>query len=139
MIRRNTFQKELVLEAVRAMKSHVTAETVYEYVQKVNPVISRGTVYRNLAVLAEEGKIRKVELPDAPDRYDFTLEKHYHIHCVCCGALIDVETDGDFRPEAHIRDAHGAEILDHDIIFKGICPACRKKEEVYPNGSESNV
>ena len=31
-------------------------------------------VYRNLDILVEEGALRKVEVPDGPNRFDFILK-----------------------------------------------------------------
>ena len=41
MKRRNTIQRNLVLEAIRTMKSHVTAEEVFEFIRKNHPHIGR--------------------------------------------------------------------------------------------------
>ena len=60
MERRNTIQKALILRAVCELKRHLTADEVYEFVKKDHPSIGKGTVYRNLAILTEEGAIRKV-------------------------------------------------------------------------------
>lgn len=128
MERRNTIQKELVLNAVVSMRSHVTAEEVYEYVAGAHPSIGKGTVYRNLAVLAEEGKIRKIGIPDGPDRFDFTLPRHYHIRCVKCGKVLDVDMDELAGVLEQIRDRHGFLFMDYDILFKGICPECQSME-----------
>ena len=54
MERRNTIQRDLVLEAVNTLKGHVTAEEVYSFIKKEHPNIGKGTVYRNLGILAEE-------------------------------------------------------------------------------------
>ena len=89
MKRRNTIQRNLVLEAIRTMKSHVTAEEVFEFIRKKHPHIGKGTIYRNLGILAEEGEIRRVEIPDGPDRFDFTLKDHYHVRCIRCGEVFD--------------------------------------------------
>ena len=93
MVRRNTIQKELVLKTVYELKRHLTADEVYEFIQKEHPTIGKGTVYRNLAILVQEGAVRKVEIPDGPDRFDFTLENHYHVRCVQCGNVYDVDMD----------------------------------------------
>ena len=93
MERRNTIQKELVYHAVNEMRRHVTADEVYEFVKKGYPTIGKGTVYRNLGILVEEGAIRKVEVPDGPDRFDFTLKNHYHVRCVRCGDVQYVDMD----------------------------------------------
>ena len=56
MERRNTIQKDLVLKTVQGLKRHLTAEEVYEFIKKDHPTIGKGTVYRNLGILAEEAK-----------------------------------------------------------------------------------
>lgn len=127
MQQRNTIQKELVRKAVFEMKRHVTADEVYEFIRADYPTIGKGTVYRNLSVLAEEGSIRRVEIPDGPDRFDFTLPEHYHVRCVKCGAVSDVDMEVLTDLLKDIRDTHGMEFLSYDILFKGICPKCRNR------------
>ena len=129
MDRRNTIQKELVLNAVLKMRRHVTAEEVYEYIKSDYPTIGKGTVYRNLSILVDENRIRKVEIPGGADCFDFTLEKHYHVRCISCGAVSDVDMDEISTLDALIRDNHGMKFLDYDVLFKGICKECQNKEK----------
>ena len=128
MERRNTIQKDLVLKTVQGLKRHLTAEEVYEFIKKDHPTLGKGTVYRNLGILAEEGAIRKVEVPDGPDRFDFTLKNHYHVECIRCGEVFDVDMDEVTDLNERIHDTHGMQFLNYDIFFKGICPVCRAKE-----------
>ncbi|MDD6331592.1 MAG: transcriptional repressor [Clostridium sp.] len=118
----------LVLKTLQELKRHLTADEVYEFIKKEHPMIGRGTVYRNLKILVEEGAIRKVEVPDGSDRFDFTLKDHYPIKCVKCGDIFDVDMEQLPDLKAKIRDTHGMEFLGYDIFFKGICPACRATE-----------
>lgn len=129
MERRNTIQKALILRAVCELKRHLTSDEVYEFVKKDHPSIGKGTVYRNLAILTEEGAIRKVEVPDGSDRFDFTLKNHYHVRCVKCGEVFDVDMDEIPDLQKKIHDTHGMEFLTYDIFFKGICPECRAQEK----------
>lgn len=129
MDRRNTIQKELVLNAVMMMRRHVTAEEVYDYIKTDYPTIGKGTVYRNLGILADEKKIRRVEIPGGADCFDFTLEKHYHIRCIGCGKVFDVDMDEIKTLDSFIHDRHGMKFLDYDIVFKGICKDCQNKGE----------
>ena len=130
-IRRNTIQKDLVRNAVYEMKRHVTANEVYEFIKESYPTIGKGTVYRNLDILVEEGALRKVEVSEGPNRFDFTLKNHYHVRCVKCGEVSDVDMDEIPDLMKKIHDTHGIEFLDYDISFKGIWPKCREeaKEE----------
>ena len=118
----------MVLSAVNELHSHVTADQIYHYIKAKYPSIGRGTVYRNLGILVEEGKVRKVEVPDGSDRFDFTLENLYHVECVKCGGVFDVDMDVISELEKKIKDTHGIQYLSYDIFFKGICPECQKKE-----------
>jgi Fur family ferric uptake transcriptional regulator len=43
--------------------------------------------------LVEEGASRKVEVPDGPNRFDFTLRNHYHVRCVKCSEIFDADMD----------------------------------------------
>lgn len=60
-MKRNTIQRTLVLEAVNHLRSHATAEEVYDAIVQQHPHISKGTVYRNLNQLAKDGEIQKLE------------------------------------------------------------------------------
>lgn len=133
-VRRNTIQKDLVLDAVNEMRRHVTADEVYEFIKAKHSTIGKGTVYRNLGVLADEGAVRRVEVPDGPDRFDFTLKNHYHVRCVKCGSVSDVDMDVIPDLENKINDTHGMEFLNYDIFFKGICKECRENDGGKYNG-----
>lgn len=127
MERRNTIQRAMVLNAVRSLQNHPAADMVYAYIVKDHPSIGKGTVYRNLNILAEEGKIRKISVPDGPDRFDHTLKEHAHVQCIGCGGLFDAELEGMPDLIGRVKDTHGILFLDYDIMFRGICPACQKR------------
>ena len=50
-------QREAVYEAVCSVRSHPTADEVYDSVKKKLPNVSLATVYRNLSLLCSEGKL----------------------------------------------------------------------------------
>lgn len=126
MIKRNTIQRALVLEAVNKLKCHATADEIYNVIVNEHPHISRGTVYRNLNQLSESGEIRKLEIPGGADRFDHRCHDHYHARCLKCGQVFDVEMEYIKDLEKKIKDTHGFEFSGHDIMFKGICPVCKK-------------
>lgn len=125
MIVRNTIQCSSVLKAVNELQRHVTADEVYEEIVKKNPSISKGTVYRNLTRLSKMGRIRKIEVPDGPDRFDHRCSEHYHVQCIKCARVFDVDMAYMSNLESSIQDKHGFEFTGHDIFFKGICPDCQ--------------
>lgn len=126
MIKRNTIQRSLTLDAVRRLQCHPTAEEVYSAVVTQHPTISRGTVYRNLKQLVESGKLRKLETPEGADRFDHRCHAHYHARCLHCGRVFDVEMAYIADLENAIQDPHGFQFCGHDLMFKGICAQCRE-------------
>ncbi len=126
MIQRNTLQRNLVLGMVRKLKGHATAEEVYEGVVANYPNISKTTVYRNLKELADAGEIRRLEVPGGADYYDHICENHYHIRCVKCGKVVDVDMDFIKNLQNSIKNSHGFIVDGYDLMFKGICEECQK-------------
>ena len=137
--RRNTIQKDLVRNAVYEMKRHVTANEVYEFIKEAYPTIGKGTVYRNLDILIEEGALRKIEVPDGPNRFDFALNNHYHVRCIKCGNVSDVDMDEIPNLLERIHNTHGIKFLDYDILFKGICMKCSGEEKEKKKKQKGNV
>ena len=125
--KRNTSQRSLVLEAVNKLKCHATADEIYQEVTREHPNISKGTVYRNLNQLSDSGEIRKIETPGGADRFDHRCHDHYHVKCLRCGRVFDVDMEYITGLEGKIRDAHGFEFSGHDLMFRGICPECQKQ------------
>lgn len=126
MKKRNTIQGQLVLNAVRQLGNHPTADDVYSYVINQHPNISKGTVYRNLNSLSEDGLLLKISVPDAADRFDHNTQMHYHIKCMNCGKFDDVFIEYMSDIDDKTSKLTGYKILSHDIVFKGFCPECKK-------------
>lgn len=122
---RMTLQKELVYREVLKASDHPVALTVWERIHAGHPAVSRSTVYRNLALLADQGKIRRIAVPGGPEHFDRTLREHYHVVCTRCGSVADVEVAGSCA--LMVQDAHGYEITGKDVVFEGLCPACRNQ------------
>ena len=128
MTQRNTIQRTLVLDAVRQLHNHATAEEIYQSVVKLHPSVSRATVYRNLSRLVDDGEIRRLEIPNEPDRFDHLCHQHYHVKCVKCQRIFDVDMEYLGEIESKIKDSHGFDIVGHDLVFWVICPECKNSK-----------
>ena len=126
---RNTLQRRLVLDTVRIMRSHPTADEVYARIAAENPQISKATVYRNLRVLAEKGEILHIPLPDGADCFDYLTTPHYHLRCRKCRRVFDIQSPPltGFNEVCALNSAFRIE--SHMLVFTGLCPDCRRKEE----------
>lgn len=124
---RITHQREVILEEIRKVNSHPTADEVYEMVRKRLPRISLGTVYRNLEILSTWGLIQKIGPVSSQKRFDGNTKSHYHIRCINCGRVEDAPIEPVENLENHIRDLSDYSIIRHRLEFIGICPECSKK------------
>lgn len=125
-VARNTKQRQLVMQAVQALRNHPTADEVYQHVTQHHPKVSRATVYRNLNLLAERGDIQRVSHLNAADRFDFKLEPHYHLRCVECNRVFDVALPYQDNLMQKVPNPEGFAFLGYEITFSGICPACQQ-------------
>ena len=73
----NTVQRRVIMDELRALKTHPTADELYRIVRIRLPKISLGTVYRNLSILAESGMIRRLDSAGRQTRFDADISPHY--------------------------------------------------------------
>jgi Fe2+ or Zn2+ uptake regulation protein len=125
--RRQTIQKGLVWDALNEHMNHPSAEQIYESIIQKHPTISRATVYRNLNSLVEDGIIRRVQVPGGPDRFDRILEQHFHIQCVVCKSIHDLEMTKDLSIGLEDLDLKGYQLESYQVVFNGVCPECQKE------------
>ncbi len=125
--RRITKQRQVILEELRKLNTHPSADEIYKVVRRRLPRISLGTVYRNLEVLAQMGEIQKLELSGSLKRYDWDTNKHYHIRCVRCNRVDNVPIAPLNQLEDELYEATVFEIIGHNLEFTGLCPECSKK------------
>ena len=124
---RNTKQRQLVLDAVRARCDHPSADQIYLDVRAIDNHISRGTVYRNLKILAQQGKVLQVKLLNI-DRFEAQLDKHYHILCTECDSVYDIPLPYHEVMDKQVAKKTGYIVERHRAIFEGVCPDCQQKK-----------
>ena len=124
---RLTSQRQVIFEELKKVKSHPTANDVYDMVRKRLPRIGLGTVYRNLNLLAELGIIRRLEVGGEQNRFDGDISPHYHIRCIKCNRVDDIFIKMDRGLEKSAASCCDYKILDHHVQFSGICSKCLPK------------
>ncbi|WP_147820019.1 Fur family transcriptional regulator [Salidesulfovibrio onnuriiensis] len=117
-------QRKVILEELRKVTSHPTADEVYDMVREIIPRISLGTVYRNLEFLSSQGLVLKLGGPGTQKRFDGNSSPHPHIRCAKCSRIEDVmcEVMVPALPEEYAR---GFEIHNCNVEFVGLCPKCQ--------------
>jgi Fe2+ or Zn2+ uptake regulation protein len=126
---RLTAPRHAVLEVVRGLEVHPTAEEVHRLVTRRAPGVSLGTVYRNLRQLVDAGLLG--ELPGPRARFDANTRAHHHFTCLRCGRIADVEAPVA-EPQSRalskrVAARTGLTITHHRIEFFGRCRECREQ------------
>ena len=119
-------QRELILEVIKRNRIHPTAEEIYQLVVKEQPKISKSTVYRNIHILLEQGKIKKIPMTSGSDRYDYFKKVHNHMICEECGRVFDIfynfETEKILEK---VQEQINQEVELTGITIYGICESCK--------------
>lgn len=90
---RCTRQRENLYKALASVKSHPTAEELF---QMVSPTLGDGlslaTVYNTLEAFTERGLCRRIPCPGGACRYDAQMHDHVHV-TTTDGRIFDVPED----------------------------------------------
>jgi len=127
---RMTKQKALILEVLKGLTTHPSADELYLLIKDRMPNISLGTIYRNLENLSKSGKIRKLEMAGAQKRFDGRIDEHLHVRCIGCGAVADLTDSVLPNIEAGTLEESDYEILGYSLEFSGLCPKCKKDKKL---------
>ena len=126
---RMTRQRKVILEELRKVNTHPSADELYEIVRNRQPRISLGTVYRNLEILSESGNIQKIEPGCSLKRFDGNPCEHYHIRCVSCGRVVDAPMTPGLEIDLEQVNSTDFTIIGHKLEFLGLCPQCADKSD----------
>jgi len=122
-----TAQRVAVLRAVSG-HPHVTADALAAIVRSEIGAISLQSVYDALAVLVEEGLVRRIQPAGSAALFeDRVADNHHHLICRICGRVVDVDCAVGAAPCLRASDARGYEIDEAEVAYWGRCPECRRK------------
>jgi Fur family transcriptional regulator, ferric uptake regulator len=91
---RKTLQRDAIIEAAFSTTEHYTAENLLVMAKKIDPSVSRATVYRTLPLLVESGLLREVDFGKEFKYYDPNFIEHpHHNHLICvdCDKIVEFE------------------------------------------------
>ena len=129
-MRRETKQREAILRVLRNTRAHPTADWIYEEVKKEIPNISKGTVYRNLQVLQEDGAVSELNLNGTLSRFEAKQESHYHFRCEQCGRVFDLDEPVNNELDERVAKRTGFKVSHHQLEFRGLCRECQQQSKL---------
>lgn len=91
---RKTVQRDAIITAAFSTQEHFTAEDLLAMAKKIEPSVSRATVYRTLPLLVECGVLKEMDFGKEFKFYDPNFAQHpHHNHLICvdCDKIVEFE------------------------------------------------
>ena len=121
-------QREALFNLLCSTRTHPTAAWLYDKLRKDFPHLSQGTVYRNLNILAEQKRIKVINVDGTFAHFDADMSVHNHVICTRCGKVEDAFMPSDEQCDQKAADISGYRIDSHRFDFFGLCPDCQRLE-----------
>lgn len=122
-----TKQRKAILDTIRQSPRHMTAEEIYAQTRMKMATIAMATIYNNLNALVDEGKIRRIQFPGEPDRYDRNMMYHEHLVCEKCKEVVDVDIE-EFLPK--LERQLGVHITKCSLSLYYVCKQCAAQDKM---------
>ena len=112
---------------VLADHPHADADTIVTGARVQHPTLSPQTVYGVLDALVSGGLARRIEPAGAPALFELRVgDNHHHLVCRACGETQDVDCAAGAAPCLEPADARGFVVDEAEVVYRGLCPACRE-------------
>ena len=125
-MKRNTWQREAVRNALDANDGFVSAQALHAVLHATGSPIGLATVYRALADLAIKGDADSLQSPDGESLYRACSSNEHHHHLICrnCGLTVEIEADAVERWAKDVAAQNGFTDAAHVVDVFGLCAAC---------------
>lgn len=117
-------QRIRIYEALAAVKTHPSADTIHRALSPEMPTLSRTTVFSTLDLFAKSGVAQRLALSGSELRYDADLSRHVHFRCRSCGEVSDL---AGLRAPPPPKAPEGYLVESSQYYAEGLCPACAAK------------
>jgi Fur family ferric uptake transcriptional regulator len=125
-MKRNTWQREAVREALGGSEGFISAQTLHSELRDAGSPIGLATVYRALADLAVEGEADALQA-EGESLYRACTPGQHHHHLICrnCGVAVEIEADAVEQWAQSVAAEHGFTEATHVVDVFGLCADCR--------------
>ncbi|MBO7131624.1 MAG: transcriptional repressor [Fibrobacterales bacterium] len=123
-----TRERALILEAALQQSSHFSVDELLFDMHQQGMRVSRATLYRSLAQLAEAGILSGSDFGHGHMHYEAAIgaEAHEHLVCTSCGAVQEVRSEAFENAVKEITGANGFSETSRKTEIFGICAKCRR-------------
>ena len=112
---RFTEQRKFIWDEITSSDDHREAEDIFLSLRKKNINVSRATVYRTIDVLVKNNLVRKLDIGDAPSKYENKIDSHHHDHMICLetGDIIEFYNEELENLQDEIAKKHCYKVIRH--------------------------
>ncbi|WP_026886201.1 Fur family transcriptional regulator [Clostridium beijerinckii] len=117
-----------ILSILKNSENSLSAEKIYQIYKSNNININLSTVYRTLELFEEKEIIEKITLNDGVFSYKLKEKTHrHHLECDICHKEVEIPCPM-LQIQELVQNATGFTLTDHDLVMKGVCKDCKKKQ-----------
>jgi Fur family ferric uptake transcriptional regulator len=114
-----------VLDAVHE-HPHADTDAIIDVTRTGLGRVSHQAVYNVLQTLTAAGLVRRIQPAGSVARYEARVgDNHHHVVCRSCGSIADVDCAVGYTPCLTATNDAGFEIDEAEVVYWGLCPACR--------------
>jgi Fur family transcriptional regulator, ferric uptake regulator len=121
-MKHHTRQRQAIVQCLEKAEGPMSPREILVHARENVDSMGIATVYRNLRLLQEEGKVRELILPGEGARYEKKEHAHHH-HFFCRGCDRVFCVEGCPR-EFSSMVPRGFVLEDHEIVLYGRCQDC---------------
>jgi Fur family ferric uptake transcriptional regulator len=128
---RVTRSRRIVFEHALARSDHFRADELADELSHGPRRVSRGTIYRTLALMEEAGFVRPIRDSDVHCHYERSYGHRHHEHMVCdkCGEFLEFRAPEITKAiREHCRKRRFEE-RQHRVVIFGTCKKCAAKKK----------
>jgi Fur family ferric uptake transcriptional regulator len=123
----------LVLQALRDLGGHHSADEIVELLKTRGTPLMRGSVYGVIDSLLSHGLIMAADAGPGRALYEAGNHWHHHFVCMVCERVLDVPCIIGSKPCLEPPDLE-AEVVEAQVIFRGRCVDCVRAGHSLPAG-----
>lgn len=123
-MKRNTWQREAVREALEHEDGFVSAQALHLSLRESGSPIGLATVYRALTDLAAKGLADSLQQEGESLYRACTSGHHHHLICRECGKAVEIKADAVEQWARTVAAEHGFTAPEHVVDVFGLCADC---------------
>lgn len=121
---RLTRYRAAVLDALRSSHDHPTASVIFRRLRRRHPGVAYATIYNALNWLKRRGFVAEMKINGGASRFDPLTERHDHLVCTRCSALVDYALELPRRMWANAGRQKGFRVERYRLELFGLCARC---------------